>query len=391
MTKSIPELQLILFFLSRSHCFKDPAPFRGNPAGFENIDWNLFVDLSRQHKVLPMVYQSIVENTEINIPEDVRARMKSTNRSIVIRNLSISSKLVHILKMLGKNHIACIPFKGPVLSKFAYNDSALRQFSDIDLFISRKDVSESIRLFKSQGYELQIALKPSQFETYAKIKESIELRHKDRSMLIDLHWEFTGNYSIQPFALEFVRDRLVEIDFLNQKILHLSKTDLIACLCLHGAKNYWDSLESVFCVSLLLQNLSPSEEASLCEISSAKKCKKTIALGMNLCVHFFNTSLSEKMRHHFFIFPDLDKVSRPIIQYLSVNKSRQEDRSNRFSRFNLTVRDSFFDKIRYALRMLFLPSFVDWHQFSFSNRLSILYFVIRPVRLVTTYLKNFKT
>ncbi len=380
----MPEIKLILFFLSK---LQNSENLRA-PSDLNSIDWDLFVDLSIRHKVLMLIFQSLMIENQISVPKVIKDKLKKIYRINLMRNISVSSNLIQIVNMLDNNRIISVPFKGAVLSEFVYHDPMLRQFADLDLLISKKDAQKTINLFLKTGYELKIDLKQDQFKNYVKFKKSIEIKEKKSDIWVDLHWEFTGNYSIKPFELEYVRNRLVQINFLNQKVSHLAKADLLACLCLHGCKNIWDNLESIFCIALVFETFNTGDIERLCDISSEKHCKKAVGLALFLCIHFFKIELTDTMKNHLFIYPDLKKISLPIIQKLTLEKHPPINIGFRFSKFNLDVRDSLVDKIQYVLRMLFIPSFVDWNNNNFPNQFPILYFFARPTRLIKRYLSQ---
>ncbi len=382
-----PEIQLILYCLS---LLQDKQSVRHSSLepDFQKINWDNFIDLSSRHKLMPLVAQAINQTDKIRFPNKIKSRIKNIYKSNLVKNFFLSSKLIHILNLMENNHIKCIPFKGPALSEFVYKDLALRQFSDLDLLISRKDAPKAMDIFSEYGFNLQIDLKQNQFKTYSKIKGSIELWHKTSRIHVDLHWEFTGNYSIKPFELEYVQPRLVPLNFLNKQILHLSKVDTIVCLCLHGAKNIWDNLENIYCVSLLSHNITENDEQCLLKTCNEKRCRKIVAAGIYLCIHFFKINLSSEIKNYLFVYPDLDKITQPLIQLLSSGKPWEKSKTYRFSKFNLIIRDCFIDKVQYGLRMLFLPSFVDWDKYNFSQKLSLFYFLTRPLRLARNYLQN---
>ena len=61
--------------------------------------------------------------------------------------------------------------------------------------------------------------------------------------------------------------------------------------------------------------------------------------------------------------------------------SRTVNISDRFSSYHIRVRDSFADRLRYALRMLFCPTEKEWMNFPVPAEFVFLHYVLRPCRL----------
>ena len=49
----------------------------------------------------------------------------------------MSAELIRIMKLLEKNDIKALAFKGPVLSQMVYGDITLRQYVDLDVLIRK--------------------------------------------------------------------------------------------------------------------------------------------------------------------------------------------------------------------------------------------------------------
>ena len=63
-----------------------------------------------------------------------------------------------LIKLLKKNDIISVIFKGPDIAFSAYGNIALRTFQDIDIFVIKKDIEKVKKILISHGYSLDLKL-----------------------------------------------------------------------------------------------------------------------------------------------------------------------------------------------------------------------------------------
>ena len=103
-------------------------------------DWPLFTDLAIKNGIAALIWQNILDlnlsqyisDTECQILEGVRLKT-------IARVTFITGSVSEIVSRLEANGIKTILLKGQALERSVYGSRGLRQMSDIDLLVSRKD------------------------------------------------------------------------------------------------------------------------------------------------------------------------------------------------------------------------------------------------------------
>jgi hypothetical protein len=85
--------------------------------------------------------------------------------------------------------LRAIPYKGPVLGLFAYNNLALRRFVDLDVMVKREDAAKSIDLLLADGYEVSKSINLSQRKVLLQTQHNLQLHRSNRQLIVELHWE----------------------------------------------------------------------------------------------------------------------------------------------------------------------------------------------------------
>ena len=103
-------------------------------------EWPLFTDLAIKNGIAALIWQNILDlnlsqyisDTECQILEGVRLKT-------IARVTFITGSVSEIVSRLEANGIKTILLKGQALERSVYGSRGLRQMSDIDLLVSRKD------------------------------------------------------------------------------------------------------------------------------------------------------------------------------------------------------------------------------------------------------------
>ncbi len=202
----------------------------------KRIDWTRVIQKALEHGVLPLVYRSLCVICPEEVPEPVLTKLRNHYQVNARQSFLFSRELIRILTIFNNNGINAIPFKGPVLAEIVYGDLALRQTSDLDIMIMKKDVPIAIDLLKLHGYRLD---KKHQFNWEAHFIRS------DRSCVVDLHWGVSPLYIHKDRDMSFKIDleqlwnRSETVRFMGMPIHQFSPEDLLMVRCQNSVKEFW--------------------------------------------------------------------------------------------------------------------------------------------------------
>ena len=117
------------------------------------IDWPVFTQMARYHKVRPLLYKGIYQANSIDLfPEKMLNQLGLYAKSAVFRNLENARELLRLKPLLDEENIDIIPYKGTVLSQLAYGELGIRESSDIDILFNLSDYSKLKSLLIGQSY-----------------------------------------------------------------------------------------------------------------------------------------------------------------------------------------------------------------------------------------------
>nr|WP_144921661.1 nucleotidyltransferase family protein [Paenibacillus bovis] len=148
-------------------------------ANLYDIDWNIVLELSLEHKVFPLVYKYIKKY----IPEQYQETYNWHHFYHLINTSNKIKELQNILKEAEKNKVNVILIKGIALSKLIYNDFYARLAGDIDILVKEEDMLKMEKIMLNLGYERDFDSNKKLSELY---KEKI-LSGKISTIYKDLH------------------------------------------------------------------------------------------------------------------------------------------------------------------------------------------------------------
>jgi hypothetical protein len=109
------------------------------------VDWNFLFLFARRHGVLPLLYSCLSKTAGNLIPHTELQRFLKYFQDNLARNALFTAELSRLITLLGQEGIETVPYKGPVLSLFAYGDVALRRFVDLDIMVQKGRCREDDR------------------------------------------------------------------------------------------------------------------------------------------------------------------------------------------------------------------------------------------------------
>ncbi|MCP3901726.1 MAG: nucleotidyltransferase family protein [Desulfobacteraceae bacterium] len=349
------------------------------------IDWEKFFKIAISNNLILLVYFCIKNNEQIS--DDIINRLKQYYYSIIKRNLVFSNELIKIIKLFDTNNIQSLPFKGPVLSYFVYGSIFNRSFADLDILVSEKDLWRAYNLLISFGYSPLLELSEESICQYMVTEHEMPFR-KEGIGIVELHWELSSMYLNSQVKFKKIRQYIIDSTYESYDINNLSNEFLIVYLCIHGNKHQWDSIEQVTSISWIIENNKTMDWDKVFRLAKELQCVTMLFVGLNLAKKLYNIELADTIYKYIDNNSKIDYLTNTIIRYVPDDSQLDSISDNkRFTSYHLSIRDSLFDKIRYLLRLLFIPTREDWNIFNLPRRLFLLYWILRPARLAVEFIK----
>ncbi len=342
----------------------------------QGLDWDVLLPLANAHGLSPLLYWHLSRNCPQVLPSAVAEVLRDQFQGNARRNLLLTLELVNILKLLASKKISVVPFKGPTLAEALYGNIALRQCSDLDLFIRPNDLPAGIETLVSEGYSPVLQLTPAQQTALVRSHYEFGLLSPSGA-LIEFQWAIVPRYFSLSFGTKQLWQDLRTIRIAGVEALALSPENLLLILCIHGGKHLWNRLVWLSDISELIQLHAGLDWEYVLRQAHVGNAERMLLLGLSLTHTVFGTALPENI--HLRLADDKTVVSlkKQVCQTL-VRPSETGELAAHV--FLIRTRERWIYKIRYVLRFILTPASVEWSMVSLPKILFPLYVALRVAR-----------
>lgn len=346
------------------------------------IDWNYLFQLARRHSVVPLVYTQLQKHASDLVPHEHLNQFKKNYQENVARNLVLTSELARIITSLSEAGVDSVPFKGPVLALFAYNDLALRRFVDLDVIVRKQDVFKSRDALMSLGYAVSRSLSSDQEDLLLRTQHSVQFELENRRILVELHTEVASHLFASSVSADDLWRQLITVQLNHLNVNSLSAEDLLFSLSVHGSRHLWERLCWICDVAELIRR-HDLDWSTLMSRAAGTDCERMFYLGPLLAGSLLETELPREVRVKLENDPFLKSLVQDIRERLFNGPEHIPATSGQIFRFNVGLRKSWRARARYFVYAL-TPTDGDVGAFSLPGPLNFAYYLIRPVRLLVS-------
>lgn len=349
----------------------------------EKIDWRYFIEITKNHRLTPLIYKNFYTHFSDLIPKPILAELQEYYQTNVWHALSMTAELTKLTNRMNEKAIPYIPFKGPVLASAIYNNIALRQFGDLDFLIHQEDFFKVKELLEVQGYTSQLRLTPWQQEYL--LEYANEQAFSRDKLHVDVHWAMDPGYlsSCRRDTDESLWENLASVSLGGKMVKTFSPENLILTLCSHGAKHGWSQLNLVCDVAEIIRTYPSVHWDWILKKVNELYSERTLLLGLCLVRDLFEVNLPEEMIHRI-------EKHRKVQLLAGKAEGRFFQKRNAFIKFCHTC--SFYpatlenlgDKVHYYLSFV-RPTPAEWMLLPLPKFLAWFYYFLRPVRLFGKY------
>jgi len=339
------------------------------------MDWDRLLRLARQHGVVPLLYRSLSASCPESVPQDSFNRLRDRFQANARRNVFLTRELLRLLSVFEAHEIAALPLKGPVLAVSAYGDLALRQFSDLDILVHRRDVPRAGELLLSQGYC------PRGHQTSAQKAACLQAQFHHKFMrsdeaLVELHWGLIEWQFSSSLDLDRVWERLETISLAGTAVRNLSPEDMLLFLCVHAAKpaHRWQRLGWICDVAGLLHTHQGLDWGRVMAEAHRLGSERRLLLGLRLAGELLGAALPEPVRGKMQSAPVVQALAAQVCERLGGSDGNRHTLEG--PRFDLQVMERRRDRARFLLRSVLASTAIKW---ALRSPVGLL---VRPYRLL---------
>lgn len=344
---------------------------------------------SMRHGVLPLVYKTLKNFNEQNhkllitnhqsliTNHHFLSELKSHYMSIVQRNMLMTAELTRIMQRLKEHNIDALAFKGPALAQIAYGDITLRNFSDLDVLIHRRDFRRAAELMLYDGFKPRYPI-----ETFTGDKAMFEMNNdcpfydQKRRISIEIHWDFFRKLALPTARFQpWYETENVTIN--GMEVRTLRKETHLLYHSLHGSKHIWERLCWVVDIDRFIRNVPGLNWDLIIDQARKLGALRMFLLGPALAKHFFSTPLPSQVEE-LCEQEDFSELIRFIIGEYEREDPAPEDSLVKLSKV-IDLRDNLYYKTLTLLEFLFRPGINERRSMVLSDRWFWLYWPLRPL------------
>lgn len=345
------------------------------------LRWDYLLQTAAENSVLPLLAVHLPVVAPDAFTSEQFAQLKAAARAAGIRSLQLSAELIRVLDALRSQGISALPYKGPVVAMQAYGDLALREFEDLDIILSQRDMDRANKVLLALNYRPR---SPWLFDSAALVPGEYKYVDAGRRLIVELHTELTlRHFPVAP-DLDEMSKQGTDVAIGGHSIHTFSAEDTLLLLCVHGAKDFWERISWITDVSEFTQRVADLNWHRVFDRAQELKAGRMVLLGLALASDLLETPLPEDVRARIAADATVVMVAKQIAQKLLTDDRSVRTAAQSF-RYRRQMVPGALDSWRYGLRLATAPAEEDWTMVRLPRALAPLYVVFRPFRLFRKY------
>lgn len=382
-----PEIKLLL--CCARTCINSEVATRIKTLLHQQLDWDYLLQIAMRRGAIPLLYWNLNATHAPGVPGNILNQLRNYFLANAQKNLLLTKELLKLLAIFEAHQIPAIPYKGPILAASVYGNLSLRQFNDLDILVSQQDLPKAKKILIAQGYRsltnLDDNLKAPSFQASA---YNLKFQRNDGKIdLLELHWRVTPPYFSYSFELESFWKRLKPVSLGGVVVRSFSPEDLLLVLCIHGAKDDWRRLGWVCDVAELIKSQEMLNWDWIVNQANKLGCERMLYLGLFMAHHLLETALPQEVWAKIQADPMIKLLAQQMCDQLFAEEIIPVSGIKRHI-YYLRLRERWRDKIvylAYQARSKASPNTKDQTLLPLPTTLSLLYYPLRPMRLIKEY------
>jgi hypothetical protein len=353
-------------------------------AARRSVDWDSLIKASLTHGLMPLLYENLSTHCPDLVPPIHLNQLRDLFQKNAARSVLLTGELLDILDLFATEGIEAMPYKGPAIAMSIYGRLALRQFSDLDILVRKRDVWGCQQLLISRGYEPHFDITERQLPSFLKLGY-VQMFTRDRGQsVVELHWGIASRFFMFPLDTDRFWERLRSASLMGKKILAPSTEDLLLLLCVHGAKDLWERLEWICGITELIRAQTDVDWDAVTRNAKELGAERILLLGLFLAGELFGAEFPPSIVRRIDQQPTIRSLAGEVRENLLRPNPAARGLRQRIS-FHIRARERLTDRFRYCTRLLFTTTPIDWQILPLPASLSFLYPLLRPLRLAKKY------
>jgi hypothetical protein len=237
----------------------------------------------------------------------------------------------------------------------------MRQFSDIDVLIRKKDFSKVKKLLFEIDCQPAYELTDKQEKAVLKHYYEYSFLYGAVNTLLEVHWEFVEPFFVFDLNIDELFERVESVDLCGRAVPTLSTEDSLIILCSHGSKHFWKRLSWICDIAGFIKRKDINWEL-VNQRASKIGCLRMVWLGLHLASDVLGAELPVEISRRIDADTDI-KIIAEHLKNLLFDSDREISGTIEMALLHLKMRERKRDKFKYSYRLfktkaidsLFLP------------------------------------
>jgi hypothetical protein len=386
-TSAAPEWELLLAASSADPNSADSSSTVGRIRLLleKPVEWEMVLRLADKHGTSCLLYQNLLRLRN-RVPHSVLASLRQGYERNVFKSLFLTRELMRIVACLEGFGIEAISYKGVVLSEVYYGDMALRQSSDIDLFVRKRDVGRVKNALRELEYTTRLVIPDELLEDYIGAGYEWTFDSPAGPNLLEVQWALQPRFYAVDFEMDGLFERAVKVTIADRAVRTPSPEDLLLVLSVHAAKHVWGRLIWLRDIAQILkvENLNWDRvRARTRELGVERILRITLSLANRL----LGTAIPAAIENAVLADPAARGLADEVAAALASGVSYDTQQISYF-RLMMRLRERRADRVRFLTRLTFTPGPGEWGAVRLPGALSSFYRVVRMGRLAARFARR---
>jgi hypothetical protein len=344
----------------------------------KSVEWEVVLRRADKHGTSSLLYQNLLR-LESMVPSSVLALLRRSYEGNVFKSLFLTRELMRIVDCLERVGIEAVPYKGVVMSEVYYGDMALRQSSDIDLFVRKRDLGRVKSALRDLDYTTRLVIPDEVLEDYIAAGYEWTFDSPAGPNLLEVQWALQPRFYAVDFDMDGLFERAVKVTIADRPVRTPSPEDLLLVLSVHAAKHVGGRLIWRRDIAQILkrENLNWDwVQARTRELGIDRILRITLLL-VN---RFLETTIPAAIESVVLADPAAQDLAEEIAAAVAAGISYDTQQVSYF-RLMMRLRERRADRVRFLARLTFTPGPGEWDAVRLPGPLVPLYRAVRLVRL----------
>jgi hypothetical protein len=377
---NLPPEQQLLLCIGRRNLDPETALRLRNLVG-SPLDWRYLQEIAFEHRLLPLLALHVTSHCADLVPPEVLETLRGALFKNRESNLYLILELVRVLTRFKSAGIEALSFKGPVLGQIAYEDIGLRQAGDLDILIHPKDFHRAAEVLGELSYKMEPQLTPAQQKAHLRFHCEIQFFNEDNFSVVDLHWGITPKtFPVTLTSNDFLTNRKT-VYLAGHAIETLTDEDLVFYLSVHAGKHCFRKLEWMATLAELVRHNSQLSWMTIKERAVRANAERIVCLALLTLESLYGIAVPKEFAA-LAGSRELKSTVSNILAFLLANNAEPHGlQAFRWRQRFLPARDAY----KSLLRAVLVPTIADWKAITLPDALYPIYYLLRPLRLMTKY------